>query len=233
MVIKLTLDFQTELDVSTAFSSVCSMTKLIPFENGRAVAFGWGTQSGNYQNGPRYQYWLAEICQERVSHRILPVELTHRIEGLMAPLADDCYMQAFKLGEKFGLLLSTEAVLLFSGIHDEPELILIENHFSVFGEPRHCSHPHDSYFTPTHCGNAEGNFVPVVLRDPKGRANCGYHVCLLEIDQAAVCARWLHTKADGSPRATVLAEYAQSVSLRLPLAAARRYKDQQPRRDSA
>lgn len=209
MVTKLTLDFQMNLDVSAAFSGISSVTKLIPFENGRAVAFGWGTQSGNHQNAPHYQYWLAEIRRESVSHRILPAELTHPSEGLMAPPSDDCYLQAFKLGEKFGLLLSTEAVLLFSGIHDEPVLIPIENHFSVLGEPWHPSHRHDSYYTPTHCGNATDNFVPVVLSAPKGRENCGHHVCLLEIDQDAVSAKWLHALADGSPRTTVLEEYVQ------------------------
>lgn len=203
--ITLSLDFQTDVDVGSAFSGVCGTTRLIPFENGRAVVFGWGTYSGNYQAGP-HQYWLAEVGREGASHRLLPVEMTHRTEGLMAPAADS-YVQAFKLGEKFGLLLSTERVLLFAGIHDDPVTIPIANHFSVLGEPAHRLHRHDSYFTPVHCGNAAGDCVPVVLSDPKGWGRHGRHVCLLEIDQAAGSARWLHTQPDGSPRTTVLEEY--------------------------
>lgn len=204
--IKLSLDFQINLDVGPAFSGVCGITRLIPFENGRAVVFGWGTYSGNYQAGP-HQYWFAEVRREGVSQRLLPLEMTHRPEGLMAPLAADSYVQAFKLGEKFGLLLSTERVLLFAGIHDDPVTIPIGNHFSALGEPSHPLHPHDSYFTPVHCGNAAGSCVPVILSDPSGRGRGGRHVCLLEIDQANQSARWLHTQPDGSPRTTVLEEY--------------------------
>ncbi|MBS1197518.1 MAG: hypothetical protein H6R18_1303 [Proteobacteria bacterium] len=209
MATKLSLDFQMNFDVSAAFSRGCGMTKIIPFANGRAVAFGWGTHSGNYQEGP-HQYWLAEIGREGASERILPVEMTHRTNGLMAPLTGKHYLQAFKFGEQFGLLLSTEAVLLFSSIHDEPVTIPIENHFSMLGEPRHHSHLHDSYFAPTHCGNASGCLVPVVLSAPTEGAGSGRHACLLEIDQVAGRARWLHTLPDGTPHTTVIDDYVPS-----------------------
>jgi hypothetical protein len=206
--IKITLDFQTTLDVSTIFSRTCGLKKLIPFKDGRAVIFGWGTIPGNYQIGP-HQYWLAEINREGTSHRALPVEMTNQTERLMAPLAARSYIQAFKFGEKFGLLISTEIILLFSTIHDDPIIIPIENHFSVLGEPQHPSHSHDSYFTPVHCGNTDNNCIPVVLSGPKDAVRDGRYVCLLKIDQSATRAKWLNTLPDGSPRTLLLDEYSQ------------------------
>lgn len=205
-VLKLSLDFQATLDLGDAFSCITSMTRLMPFENGRAVAFGWGTGTGVDLQLP-HRYWLAEVTRDGVSKRALPPELTHGSEGVMAPLDSNAYLQAFKFGEQFGVLLSSEALLLFTGVHEEPMRISIENHFSGLGVLAHPRHTADSHYRVEHCGSGTRHCVPVVFSAPTDQ-DAGRHLGLLEIDVPGCRARWLHTAVDGSPRTTRLDEYA-------------------------
>ena len=197
--IKLSIDFQATLDLGHAFSGITSMTRLMPFENGRAVAFGWATVPNNSQM--RHQYWLAELTREGVSVRVLSPQLTHSNDGLLAPLDNDAYLKPFKFGEQFGVLLSSEALLLFSGIHDEPVRIPIENHFSGLGVLAHPTHTAESHYQVMHCGSGTGDCVPVIFAAP-GDRGAGRCLSLLKIDTQAGRARWLHTAVDGSPFAS-------------------------------
>ncbi|WMW81701.1 hypothetical protein RF679_05325 [Undibacterium cyanobacteriorum] len=203
--IKLKLAFQTTLDVSKDFNGLTSLTKLIPFKNGRAIAFGWGINERIPES--KFQYWLAELTIEGQVTRVLQRELTHRKE-LLSGLNDDNQVQAFKFGEQFGLLLSTEIILLFSSISDEPVVIPIQNHFSFLGQPRFDSHVKDSYYVPTHCGNSDEGVVPVVIRHPKEHdCHAGRYLALLRIDEDLKSASWVEVDADGSPKRTNIEDY--------------------------
>lgn len=203
--IKLKLDFQTTSDVSKEFVGTTSLTKLIPFKNNRVIAFGWGVNERIH--GASFQYWLAELTSEGQITRVLPRELTHRKE-LLSPLNDDNKVQAFKFGEQFGLLLSTEIILLFSNISDEPIVIPIQNHFSFFGQATHDSHANDNYFVPTHCGYSDCELIPVVIRHPKEHhCDVGRYLGLIQIHKDLQSANWVNTAADGTPKRTHLDEF--------------------------
>nr|WP_315484259.1 hypothetical protein [uncultured Undibacterium sp.] len=203
--IKLKLEVQTTLDVSKEFEGLTSLTKLIPFENGRVIAFGWGINERIHDAS--FQYWFAELNREGQVTRVLPRELTHRKE-LLSSLNDDNRVQVFKFGEQFGLLLSTEIILLFSSILDEPIVIPIQNHFSFLGQAVHDSHVEDGYYVPTSCGNFDGELIPVVIRHPKEHhSRAGRYLGLIEIHKDLRNANWVNTAADGSPRQTNLDDY--------------------------
>ncbi|MFZ6819777.1 hypothetical protein [Undibacterium sp. Ji22W] len=203
--IKLKLAFQTTLDVSKDFIGLTCLTKLIPIENGRVIAFGWGINERIPDAS--YQYWLAELTNEGQVTRILPRELTHRQE-LLSALNDDNQVQAFKFGDHFGLLLSTEIILLFSNISEDPTVIPIQNHFSFLGQTRHDSNAKDSYYVPTHCGNSDGELIPVVIRHPKEHhSRAGRYLGLFRIDDNLQSASWVDVAADGSPRRTNVDDY--------------------------
>lgn len=201
--IQLKLDLVADLNLGEGVLGITSLEKLIPAGAGRAWAFGWGT----IQDGKR-QHWIAEIDNGAVSHKILPYEMTH-CQGLLSEQSKAHAVVAFKLGAQLGVLLGSEAILLFAKITDEPIVIRIENHFGPMGEPRHETHLEDSYYQPTHCGNASEGLVPVVLRHPLENGDRGRYIGLLEINQSTKSARWLNTLPDGAPRTTRLEDYLQ------------------------
>jgi hypothetical protein len=196
--LRLKFEFRADLEVEKSFSGNYCMTKLIPYSNARAIAFGWGTEHNTFLGNE--QYWFSEIRRDGVSQCILPMELTDRFNHLVerenSGRGSFLQVKAFKLGEDVGLLLGSEIVFLYSSIHDNPKVIRIDNHFST------------NYF-PEHCGNASGNIVPVVLSASRDSGGDGRHASLLEIDKDSGRARWLHTQAEGYPRSTLLEEYLQ------------------------
>ncbi len=205
--LKLKLDFEVTLPaVSEAFSQTIGTTHLLPFEGGRAVAFGWGTNPGRPHGGPS-GYWLAELSRDGGVARVLPEGMTHEVQGLIAPQNPEAYLQAFQLGARFGILLTPEALLLFDSVQAEPVRIAIAGHFSGLGELAHSGNVADSHYQVVHCGPGAGNRVPVVLASPTSRG-AGRCVALLEIDVDAGMARWLHTLSDGSPRHPQGEDYA-------------------------
>jgi hypothetical protein len=161
---------------------------------------------GVYTPGP-HGYWLAEVTRQGVSTHVLPTEWTHSNEGLLAPRDLEVPLQAFQLGKQFGLLLSPEALLLFSNIQDDPIRIPIDHHFSGLGELAHPSHTADSYYQAVHCGYGRAGVVPVILSAPTGRG-AGRHLALLEVDPSVGHARWVHTGSDGGPRTLDPTDYA-------------------------
>ena len=197
--LKLKIDFEVTLPaVSDAFSQSIGTTHLLPFEGGRAVVFGWGTNPGLPHAGPS-GYWLAELTRDGATTRVLPEAMTHNVERLVAQQNPEAYLQAFQLGARFGILLAPEALLLFDHLQAEPARIAIEGHFSGLGELAHSSHASDSHYEVVHCGPGTGNCVPVVLASPTSRG-AGRSLALLEIDPDAKTARWRHTLPEGGPR---------------------------------
>lgn len=212
--IKLTEQYSVELGMQDLLSGISSMTRLMPFNNGRAVVFGWGKNAGVYDDGSQL-YWLAEITKDGVSRKVLPFEITSHFNYLISRPATGGgsqyggqYIRAFKLGEKFGLLLASNIIYLFSDINAEPQEIEIANNFSAHSAKKHASFTMHDHFTPEYCGNASGRFVPVIFSSPQDNKGNGRHLSLLEIDEAQG-AQWLHTRPDGSPRTTQLADYEQ------------------------
>jgi hypothetical protein len=204
--IKLTIDFQVTLALPDAFTPMVGISKIMAFGNERAIAFGWGTQLG-VRAGDTSEYWLTAVSREGVVTRTLLPAWTHGNEGLLAPRRPDVPPQAFRLGGRFGLLISPEALLLFDSIEDPPARIAIDLHFSGLGEQAHARHAADSYYQVVHCGSGSDGIVPVVLSAPTGRG-AGRHLALLEIDAESRQARWLHTRIDGSPRTLDSRDYA-------------------------
>lgn len=208
--LKLKHEFTVELELEQLFPKVGCPTKLIPFSNARAILFGWGSPPKIDLFGE--QYWFAEINNGRVAKLNLPMALTDRLNESASRRAcgvTGSYMkiQAFKLGERVGLLLGTEFVYLFDSIHEEPKIIEIDNPFSTQEERNSPPYKRDKHYFPTHCGNALGNLVPVVLHSPSDSGGEGRHACLLEIDPEQGQAQWLYKQADGHPYATLLNEY--------------------------
>lgn len=205
--LKLKLDFEVTLPaVSDAFNQSVVTSHILPFKDGRAIVFGWGSNSGQTVPFP-HGYWLAELTRDGATTRVLPEALTHGGEGLLVPPQSGVFLQSFLLGERFGILLTPEALLLFDGIHAEPQRIAISGHFSGLGELAHSSHAADSHYEVVHCGFGDDRRIPVVLAAPTSRG-AGRHLALLEIDAEAKSARWLHTQSDGSPRSLAGADYA-------------------------
>ncbi len=211
--IKLTEQYSVELGMQDLLSRSSTMTRFMPFRNGRAVVFGWGGNEGVYGEGSQL-YWLAEITRDGVSRKVLPFEITAHFNDIISrPTTGGGsqyagqYIRAFKLGEKFGLLLASNIVYLFSDIDAQPQEIEIANNFSAHSAKKHESFKEHDHFTPEYCGNASGRFVPVIFSSPQDNKGNGRHVSLLEIDEAQGTAQWLHTRPDGSPRTTQLADY--------------------------
>lgn len=201
---KLNVDYIAELDLAKTFPRLTALTKLIPYTGARAIAFGWAS-------GPDYshmseRYWFAEIRRDGVSLRVLPIELTERFSLLVnrSPNSDGGLVKihAFKFGESVGLLLGTQEIQLFSDINAEPQVIEVENHFAMLGEPRYPTSQRDSYWLPEHCGNPTGNVVPVILSSPADNPGEGRHACLLEIDANGGKARWKVRGENNLPAAT-------------------------------
>ncbi len=186
--IKLIQDYQATVDVPDPFQT-CGMNKIIPFKNGRAVIFGWGTHGLDTLGYGSVNYWVAEVRPEGVSYRVLPFTVSYSKNGCSNPLA--LMTPAFKLGEKFGVLLDTGYVLIFSEIHDDPVTIMIENHSEII----------DGALTPTFCGHGDENLVPAIFADSIND-RFGRHACLLEIDQDARTAQWLNR-----PQTAEVSEY--------------------------
>ncbi len=209
--VKLKVEYVAELALEESSFGITALTRLIPYSNARAIAFGWAWKSSAGMLGERY--WLAEIGREGVTQRELPKELTERLNLLLdrKPMTGHSEMriQAFKLGEGFGLLVGSQEVHLFSGIHDDPKVIEVENNFSTLSTPKHPTSKYDSHFVPEHCGNASGNVVPVILAGHGDSHRSGRHASLLEIDSGAGRARWLLTREDGTPRTTRVEDYRQ------------------------
>ncbi len=123
--LKLKLDFEVTLPaISDTFDQGVGTSHILPFKDGRAIAFGWGSKSGQTLAFP-HGYWLAELTRDGATTRVLPETLTHGGEGLLVPPQSGVFLQAFLLGERFGILLTPEALLLFDGIHAEPQRIAI------------------------------------------------------------------------------------------------------------
>lgn len=206
---KLKLEFQADLGVKQSFTDLSSMTKLMPFADARAIAFGWGCDTGAYLGSE--QYWFAEITRDGVTRRKLPAALIERYNKLPERAYSSnkaaTLLRAFKFAEGAGVMLGTDQVALFADIQAEPQIIAIENGFLTMSGPQYSSSKKDSFYFPEYCGNPAGNLLPVVLSAPEDSKGDGRHVGLLEIDAAAGKARWLHTQADGGPRATQLDEY--------------------------
>jgi len=201
--IKLKYDYHAEVDITPYFTWGGWLTKLIPFTNGRAVAFGVG-----YKNGGSIReegYWLAEVKREGTTYRILPQELTEQLNTLFSRAditgAHEMKIQAFKFGEQFGLLIGSQFVYLFDDIHADPRMIEIANHFTLISEKR------GGHFIPQRCGNPTGSLIPVMFSAPHDNLSGARHLSLLEIDEQAGKAKWLHTQADGCPRCTNIEEY--------------------------
>lgn len=195
--IKLIQDYQATVVVPDLYQN-CGMKKIIPFKNGRAVVIGWGTHGLGTPGYGSVNYWVAEVRPEGVSFRVLPFIESDTRNGSSYPLA--LVAPAFKLGEKFGVLVDAGYVLIFSGIHDDPVQISIENHSEII----------DGALTPTYCGHGVGNLVPTIFA---GSINdrFGRHVCLLEIDQDAMTAKWL-----GRPLAAAASQYIPFDTVTMP-----------------
>lgn len=183
--IKLIQDYQVTVNVPDFFQN-CGIKKIIPFKNGRAVIFGWGTHELGTPGYGSVNYWAAEVRPEGVSYRVLPFVVSDKSSSSFALMTP-----AFKLGEKFGVLLDAGHVLIFSGVNDDPVEITIENNSEII----------DGALTPTYCGHGDGNLVPTIFA---GSINdrFGRHVCLLEINQAAMTAKWL-----SRPQEAVTSQY--------------------------
>ena len=208
---KLKVDFVAELGLEEFSFGNMALTKLIPYANARAIAFGWAWNSAAGMLGERY--WLADVRREGVRRHLLPESLTERLNLLLdrKPMTGhgEMRIQAFKFGEGFGLLIGSQEVHLYAGIDEEPDVIAIDNDFSMHGTPRHATSKYDSHYVPEHCGNASGALVPVIFAGPGDRHQSGRHASLLEIDGDARKARWLLTHADGAPGTTRVEDYRQ------------------------
>lgn len=204
--IKLATDFKLTLDPRSEFSGITSMSHLFALEDGRALAFGWGLRENAAPGAPR-EYWMAELSRAGATFRALPPSLTHAPERLRVPPDPRHYLQAFAFGGGMGLLLSSDALLLFADVHAEAQWVPIENHIGGLGVLAHPTHRAESHYRPVHCGSGQGDCVPVVFASPTDR-DAGRHLALLQIDAAQGRARWLHTAVDGGPRTARLDEYA-------------------------
>lgn len=204
---KLEVKFEVDLGLETMYSGSACMTQLIPFARDRAIGFGWGIHSHNCL-GRDEEYWFADITSDGVSKRVIPIELTHRLNQLAERSTVDGRKQirAFRFGEGIGLLVGTQEVYLFSGIHDEPRLIEVENPFTFFGTAKYPTSKTDSHYLPERCGHASAGVVPVIISSPQDRPGQGRHACLLSIDVDTGRARWLVDNG-GLPRSTRIADY--------------------------
>ena len=215
---KLKVDFVAELDPAKTIPRLNALTKLMPFADARAVAFGWA--AGSDYSHMTERYWFADIRRDGVSLRLLPIALTERFNLLAdrSPNSDGgtLKIRAFKLGQAVGLLLGTQEIHLFSDIHCEPQVIAVENHFALLGAPRVPRSPRDSHWLPDQCGNPSGNVVPVILSSPADEPGEGRHVALLEIDADAGSARWKGLGEDGLPCATRREDFASFTTDDIP-----------------
>ncbi len=185
-------DYQMTVEVPGPFQT-CGVNKIIPFKNGRAVIIGWGTHGLGTPGYGSVNYWAAEVRPQGISYCVLPfvVSDVNNSFALSTPL--------FKLGESFGVLLNTGEVLLFSGIHDAPVSLAIENHSDTISgyHAEYMRNPNHEII-PAYCGHGSGNLIPTIFA---GSINdrFGRHVSLLEIKQDAMTAKWVGRPQVASP----------------------------------
>ncbi len=207
---KLKLDSLVEVkfDEENLLTSIIS---LIPYPLGRAVLFGW-IYCGPYKHE---SYWLGEIDNGKFTYRILEDELTNRLVELTQRPNDSggsyTKVRAFRIGNDVGLLIGSKEIWIYSSTSDNPTKILIKNHFSELGRPRHKTSVHDSHYVPIQCGYTNGNVVPVILSSPDWSHGQSIHACLLNIDLESGEGKWLNTNSDGKPFGITFDDYAEFI----------------------
>ncbi len=203
--IKLTTDFKATIDLGSelgvASGDITALTRLMALDDGRALCFGWYVRSNQPPEAHHEEYWAAEVSRSGVVVRALPALAEPATPGRPQ------YLPSFAFGSGFGVLVSSQAALLFSSLQAQPQPIAVENHFAGLGVLAHPTHKSESHYEPVLCGTSHGDCVPVVFSSPT-RKREGRYLALLQIDAAQGRARWLHTAVDGSPRTTRLDEYA-------------------------
>lgn len=196
-----------------------SIYRILPMGSGRAVLFGYGYlpikfSPGSVDSEVRIRYFLAEVRSGSCKYRELPADLHARFRNTIGYVQGSTQNQrgtikAFKLGDRFGLLVGSAFVQVFDSFDAEPKTIPIANGFGHLAQPKHPKWQ-PWHYLPVRCGYGTSDEIPVIFA-PAGRAggdeSSGRAVALLNINVEAGTARFDNLNADGRPPQTQFEDY--------------------------